>query len=130
MFKRFTIGLSSTLGLLTPALAFAQTGQNILNVVDLIALIMNRVVGIAIIIALFWFIWGLVGYIADSSDDAEKGRAKGRERMIMGTIAFFVIVSIWGLVRFLQTSFGLGGDKSGNLQNDEIPYVGEEVRRQ
>ncbi len=128
MLKKFALGVASALGLLAPAFAFAQTGQNILNVVDLVALVMNRLVGIAIIIALFWFIWGLMSYIQTDSGDGDKGRDKGRERMIMGTIAFFVIVSIWGLVRFLQNSFGLAGS-SGNLRNEEVPFVGNQIQR-
>ena len=113
--------------LLLPALAFAQTAQNIIAVVDVFALIMNRIVGIVIIFAIIWFIWGLAEYIFEDSGDA-KNRAKGRERMIMGVIALFVIISIWGLVRFLQNSLGIQGSSS-NLRNEEIPYIGNPVRQ-
>ena len=127
MFKKFALSIASRAGFLVPDMAFAQTWQNILNIVDFVALIMNRLVGIAIIVAMFWFIWGLYNYIEGESKDPGK-RANGIERMTMGTVAFFVIVSIWGLVRFLQNAFGLQGS-SGNLQNREVPFVGEQVQR-
>ena len=124
--KKIAVAASIS-GLLLPALASAQTAQNIIAVVDVFALILNRVVGIVIIFAIIWFIWGLAEYIFEESGDA-KNRAKGRERMIMGVIALFVIISIWGLVRFLQNSLGIQGSSS-NLRNEEIPYIGNPVQR-
>ncbi|OHB25492.1 MAG: hypothetical protein A2542_02105 [Parcubacteria group bacterium RIFOXYD2_FULL_52_8] len=115
------------MALLMPAFAYAQTAQNIINIVDIVALILNRMVGIFIIIALMWFIWGLYEYIESESKDPGK-RKNGIERMVMGTVAFFVIVSIWGLVRFLQNSLGIQGSSS-NLRNEEIPFVGGQVQR-
>lgn len=123
--NKIILGSGAISGLLLPALAFAQTAQNIINVVDVIALILNRVVGIVIILAMVWFVYGLEEYISNSSGDPGK-RKEGREKMIMGVIAFFVIVSVWGLVRFLQNSLGIQGSSS-NLRNEEIPYVGNQV---
>lgn len=123
--KLFTTG--GLMALLMPAFAYAQTAQNIINIVDIVALILNRMVGIFIIIALMWFIWGLYEYIESESKDPGK-RKNGIERMVMGTVAFFVIVSIWGLVRFLQNSLGIQGSSS-NLRNEEIPFVGGQVQR-
>jgi len=124
-YKLVTAGLAAAV--LMPAVAHAQA-QNILAVIDVLAIILNRIVAIVIIIAMIWFIWGLVEYISESSGDPGK-RKEGRERMVMGTIAFFVIVSIWGLVRFLQSSLGIQ-DGANNLRNDEIPYIGNQVQRQ
>ncbi|PIR45028.1 MAG: hypothetical protein COV10_01615, partial [Candidatus Vogelbacteria bacterium CG10_big_fil_rev_8_21_14_0_10_51_16] len=90
MNTKYKILLGCLIGaLLVPAVASAQA-QNILAVIDVIAIILNRVVAIVIILAMIWFVWGLMGYIAEGSEDSKAGREKGRERMIMGTIAFFV----------------------------------------
>ncbi|MBI5138605.1 MAG: hypothetical protein HZA95_02280 [Candidatus Vogelbacteria bacterium] len=121
-YKKYIAGVAGLGAVLTPMMAFA-VGQNVINIIDVIALILNRVVGIVIIIALIWFIWGLAEYIEAKSGKAEN-RPEGRERMVMGAIAFFAIVSIWGLVRFLQTATGVSGS---NLRNDEIPYIGNPV---
>ena len=42
----------------------------------------------------------------------EKGREEGKSRMIWGIIGLFVIVSMWGLVRFVGETLGVdpGGD--------------------
>ncbi len=76
--------------------------------VDSIAEI-QRVIGVAvpllIAIALLVFIWGLVVFIAQS--DNEQARTAGKQKMIWGIIALFVIVSVWGLVNLLQQLTGV-----------------------
>lgn len=124
--EKLFIGASS-LGLLMPALAFAQTAQNLIAVIDVVALIVNRIVGISIVFALIYFIWGLYNYIEKDAGDVAK-RTEGMHRMTMGVVALFAIISVWGLVRFLQNSLGIQGSSS-NLRIEEIPFVGNPGQR-
>lgn len=54
---------------------------------------------------LFWamavafFVWGIVKFIKNADDTAE--HEKGKQFMVWGIIAFLVLVSLWGIVRFL-----------------------------
>ncbi len=54
---------------------------------------------IAASIALLVFIWGLVKYIAKADDAGEK--EAGRTLMIQGSIALFVLFSIFGIIRWI-----------------------------
>jgi hypothetical protein len=54
-------------------------------------------------LALLIFIIGVVRFIATAGD--EKGRAEGRQLMLWGTIALFVMVAVWGLVAIIKTTF-------------------------
>jgi hypothetical protein len=45
---------------------------------------------------------------------------KHRGQLIAGVIAFFVVISIWGLVRFLQVTF-LGGTSSNTIPAPHFP---------
>jgi hypothetical protein len=49
------------------------------------------------------FIWGVVQYVINSDEEAKK--AKGKEFMIWGIIGLTVMVSVWGLVNVLGSTF-------------------------
>lgn len=51
------------------------------------------------------FVWGVVQYVINSDEEAKK--AKGRQFMIWGIIALAVMISVWGLVRIVGTTFGI-----------------------
>lgn len=56
-------------------------------------------------LAFLSFIFGLVKFIAKAG---EKEIKDGKNLMIWGVVALFVMVSVWGLVRFLSGEFGFG----------------------
>lgn len=72
---------------------------------DLIALALPIVSGLALLA----FLWGLSKFIFNVQGDA-KAVAEGKNLMIWGVIALFIMVSVWGLVSFLSNEFGLGAD--------------------
>lgn len=50
--------------------------------------------------ALLFFFWGLAKFIFNAGD--AKGNQEGRQLMLWGVVALFVLLSVWGLVRFVQ----------------------------
>jgi hypothetical protein len=64
-------------------------------------------------VALLVFFWGLVKFILSASDP--KGKAEGKSFMVWGVIALFVMVSVWGLVGFIQGELGLPRTTPGGV---------------
>lgn len=58
-----------------------------------------------IFIASVAFIMGLVKYI--SHGDNEEKRSEGIKMMIYGTLGFFFMVSVWGILGIATKSFGI-----------------------
>jgi hypothetical protein len=56
-------------------------------------------------LALLFFFWGLAQFILKSGDAA--AQKEGRDRMIWGVIALFVLLSVWGLVNFIQRNLNI-----------------------
>ncbi|OGG44868.1 hypothetical protein A2673_03220 [Candidatus Kaiserbacteria bacterium RIFCSPHIGHO2_01_FULL_50_13] len=84
-----------------PALASSAT------LVDTLAFFntfLNATIGLLITLAIVAFFWGLIQYIfgVHGSTDAA---SKGVQIMFWGVIAIFVMVSVWGIIRLLQTTF-------------------------
>ncbi len=100
-----------------PLLAMAQT-TNAFSIIGVFQKMMKIAVPMLITFAVIYFIYGVVKYVV-SSDSDEKGKAK--EVVIRGVVGLFVIVSIWGLVAIIQSTFGIGA--GGSLNQSQIPGV-------
>ena len=59
-------------------------------------------------LALLAFFWGLVKFVFNLSGDT-KSVKDGRDLMVWGTIALFIMVSVWGIIRFAQGELGFEG---------------------
>ncbi|HEY4515067.1 MAG TPA: hypothetical protein VJJ22_02820 [Candidatus Paceibacterota bacterium] len=81
------------------AITFSAFVGNILAIFKPVTLLLMS-------IATAYFIYGVVGVIANSGDEAKL--KEGKERMIWGIIALFVMVAMWGLAIVVSSSFGLG----------------------
>jgi hypothetical protein len=49
--------------------------------------------------------WGVVQYILNNEEEAK--REKGKQFMLWGIIALFVMFSVWGLIKVLGNTFGI-----------------------
>jgi len=114
--------------LLSPAAAFAALTGNIRGCgagglspleqfICKIGDILNIIIPILIVLAIVYFIWGVIQYVI--SDDEEAKQA-GRNRIIFGIIGLAVIVGVWGLVAILTQTFGVEGQQ--NISFPTTPF--------
>ena len=59
-------------------------------------------------VALLTFVFGVVRFIRSTGSEAEM--KKNKQLLIWGVIGLFVLFTVWGLVAFLRSEFGLSGD--------------------
>lgn len=72
--------------------------------------IIKSLIGLAMALGLFYFMWGIVKYLLAYDD--EKARTESIKTITYGLIALFVMVAVWGLVQLLSTTI-LGGGQVG-----------------
>ena len=100
-----------------PQLVFAATTQAS-ELVIFIDSLFSTLVPLIISAAIIYFLWGVLKYV--KSGDSEDQRIAGRHMMVNGVIAVFVMVSIWGLVSFLDNTFKLTDNTADSIQ---VPVV-------
>ncbi len=83
-----------------PLLASAET---LFDTLTKVSSFVNALIGLFITAAIVVFFWGLIMYLTK----AEEEGAKGLNLMIWGVVAIFVMVSIWGIIRLLQSTFNV-----------------------
>ncbi len=106
-----------------PILFFAPFfvfAASVSDVIETIGEIISALIPIVAALALLFFFWGLAKYILNAGDETAK--TEGRNIMIWGIIALFVMFSVWGLVEVLQNTFSVGGSSAPTLP--EIPGGG------
>jgi hypothetical protein len=89
---------------LSPLVASAQLG-GVKGLIVSVGDIVVTLTKIAAAAALLVFFWGLVKFISKAGD--VKAVEEGRRFMLWGIIALFVMVSVWGIVLFLQTQLNI-----------------------
>lgn len=90
--------------LFLPMIAAAQTVFSILTVFQAI---LNQIIPILMILATIVFLYGVISYVTSGSD--EEKRADAKWYIIWGLIGLFAMIAVWGLVRVLVVTFGVGG---------------------
>ena len=76
-------------------------GQLINIFLDLIRTAIPVLVGVALLV----FLWGLAKFIFRIGGD-EKAVSEGRNLIVWGLIAIFVMVSVWGIIEFVSKDIG------------------------
>ena len=84
-----------------PALAGAAT---ILNLLALANTVFNALIGLLITLAIVAVFWGIIKYLFEKGGE---GKSDGLRVALYGVGAIFIMVSIWGIIRLLQSTFGV-----------------------
>lgn len=96
-----------TISILALAVVLAPKASSAVTLLDTLALIstmLNSSIGILITLCICVFFWGLIRYLTTIGSDQ---KAHALRMMWQGVLTIFVMVSIWGIVRLLQNTFGV-----------------------
>ena len=114
--------LGAVLTGIAPSLAFADvpavSDGTVFGILSVINSILSWIIPVLITLAAVYFIWGVVQYTINSSD--EEAKKAGRAKIINGLIGLFVILAFWGIVYLVMNTFSIGGQQLNPL---DIPCV-------
>jgi len=65
----------------------------------------DSLIPLAVSVALLYFIWGIALFIRNAGDST--AREEGKQHMMWGIVGLFVIISVWGLVLFLNATLDI-----------------------
>jgi len=102
-----------------PGIAKAQQLEGFENLVIGIGNIVDRLIPIVFAAGLLFFFWGLAKYIINAGNDEKK--AEGKNVMIMGIIALFLMASVLGVIDFIGK--GLGIEQGGEVTAPGVEFT-------
>lgn len=92
--------------LLLPLVANAQNvGQGLFGTFNLFNRLLNSVMALCVLVAVIAVFYGVIRYLF--SKDNREAAHKGMIMAIYGIIAIAIMVSIWGIINILQSTFGI-----------------------
>jgi uncharacterized membrane protein HdeD (DUF308 family) len=68
----------------------------------------NSIIPLIFTLAFAFFVWGVVQYVLNDTDETKK--EKGKQFMIWGLVALTVMFGVWGLVAVLGDTFDIDID--------------------
>src|SRR3989338_4313627 len=104
---RAKIASLSSLAVATVLLPALASAANLFETLGIFSSLLNGIMGIFIILAIVTFFWGLIMYIFSMGGEGKEAASKGVRLMFWGFIAIFVMVSIWGIIGLLRTTFNV-----------------------
>ena len=107
-YKR-SISYLTVVALIFPAIAYAAL-SNFRDLVNFLVVLFNQAIVVMVGLGVVYLLFGVVKTIMHA--DNEQIRSDGRMMMLYGVIALFVIVSMWGVVHVLVSTF-FGGSVPG-----------------
>lgn len=93
--------------LVLPSVSFAQTVSTLLTAgINIFKVLIEIFLALAVLV----FFWGIVRFIMNigSAGSDDRSREEGKKVIVWGIIGIFVMVSLWAIVGFIQSSL-LGG---------------------
>ncbi|MDP3874982.1 MAG: hypothetical protein U1C66_00385 [Patescibacteria group bacterium] len=88
-----------------PGVAFAEL-TGVKDLIQAVGGLLNPLIAIVVAVALLVFFWGLAKFIFRLGGD-EKAVEEGKRIMLWGLLALFVMVSVWGIINFMQKELNL-----------------------
>jgi hypothetical protein len=67
--------------------------------------LVDLAVPVVFALSLTYFFWGMVQFISHSGD--QKFREEGKNKMLWGVIALFVMFSVYGIIKFIGQNLGI-----------------------
>lgn len=107
---KIPVSVIAALFIATPFVAQAQAFSDFRGLVNFLVILFNQAIALLVGLGVVYLLYGIVKTITHA--DNEQIRSDGRQVMLYGVIALFVIVSMWGLVNLLVGTF-FGGSVPG-----------------
>ena len=91
--------------LFTAAPAYAQSDVSDALITKLGTYIIDPLLLVIFAAGFFMFMWGLFQFMLSSNNGEDT--STGKQHMIYGTIGMFIMVSVYGIISLLTSTFGL-----------------------
>ena len=104
--KKVIYAIMASGAVFTPVLTFAAVNfDELLDLERQLGELIGKVIPIIFALAIIYFFWGVVQYIRGAGDP--KKASERKSLMIYGVLAIAVMVSVYGLVTWLQDTLGI-----------------------
>jgi hypothetical protein len=82
----------------------ADAPKNLNELINLFIGLIGKVIALIFVLMVVTFVWGIIrGWIIGGA--SEEGVGQGKQVLVVSLIVFAIVLSLWGIVGLLQSSF-------------------------
>lgn len=81
------------------------------------AYVLNPIIILAFAVATVYFMYGIVKFLSSGTDGVDKSRQEAKDAILYGIIGMVVMFSVYGLIRFVVSTFGIDNTTTINGVN-------------
>ncbi|MDE2071161.1 MAG: hypothetical protein KGI70_00265 [Patescibacteria group bacterium] len=115
------LSILSAILLAAPAVAFAQTPTDLRSLIAFVGNILNALIPLLIALTLVVFFYGLYKYALNPGGGGGKEGGGNTKLLWGGLVALFIMVSVWGIIRIAQNTFGV--NNSAPITIPQVPQA-------
>jgi hypothetical protein len=97
--------ITTSLAIFLPSFALAATNMKLSDLIGKIVGYLNLALELMMGLAVIYFVWNVVHYFIQPGSTK---KAEASQYVMWSLIGFFIILSLWGLVNILISTFDLG----------------------
>lgn len=102
-----------------------MSGSNVLDRIN--SVIVMPIIQLVFAAGFFLFLWGIVEFFWSMRQASTEGVSTGKYHMFWGVIGMFVMLSVWGIINIVTSTFGIdstGGSipTSGNFNAPQSTF--------
>ncbi|MBY0328722.1 hypothetical protein K2Q02_01365 [Patescibacteria group bacterium] len=110
--------------LLFNSIAYADSLDTLLFKINKVVL--NPLIEMSFVIAIGVFLFGVMEFIRGA--DNEEKRRDGKQHMLWGVIGLLIMLTVFGLITLLMSTFGIQGVKINNNEQTFKPQPLQELK--
>jgi succinate dehydrogenase/fumarate reductase cytochrome b subunit len=80
-------------------------------------LILNPIIALLFALSFVYFIYGIIRFLASDAGDKGGQRAEARNSIIWGIVGMVIMFSVFGIIKFVMTTFGISSSDIGDAKN-------------
>jgi hypothetical protein len=87
----------------------------------LVDLIINPLILLVFAAGFIVFMWGLIVFLWNSREGEVSG--EGKQHMLWGIVGMFVMISAWGILNILLSTFGIDPNTATDTSSFQSPNI-------
>ncbi len=90
------------------------------DITEAILSVLSSIVPALTAVAVIFFLWTVAVFVRSADNDEQ--RQKSKSAMVAGIIGLVVMFSLWGIINTLGTMFGVKGENSSDIEDEDFNF--------
>ena len=93
-------------------------------------IILNPIIALLFAVSTIYFLYGIVKFLSIGAEGVDKSRKEAQDAILWGIVGMVVMFSVFGLIRFVLNTFGVGNTTINGVNVQPTNYLDNKIPKQ